>query len=127
MVLAGNFETLSWVHCGCIYDPWQTLEHFHGKYAPPPDKATTNIRAFGRYSNPEMDKLIDTMGSMIPSADDPKYMQLVRQATEIFLRDMIEINFGSEYQVVPMNTTYWTGWPNCQEPLHGAAAAMGRL
>lgn len=116
MVFAGNFETLNWVHCGSIYDPWQTLEHFHSKYSAPADKATTNIRAFGRYSNPELDKLIDAMGSKIPSADDPQYMELVRQATEIELKDMIEINYGSEFQVVPMNSTYWTGWPNAQDP-----------
>ena len=29
---------------------------------------------------------------------------------------MIEINYGSEFQVVPMNSTYWTGWPNAKDP-----------
>ncbi len=115
MIATGNFETLNWVHCGSIYDPWQTLEHFHGKYSAAPDKATTNTRAFGRYSNPEMDKILDAMAIKIPSADDPDYMKLVRQATEIELKDMIEINYGSEYQVVPMNTTYWTGWPSSKD------------
>ena len=112
MIAAGTFETLNWVHCGSIYDPWQTLEHFHSKYSAPADKPTSNVRAFSRYSNPEMDKVIDAMSAMVPSPDNADYMKLVRQATEIYLKDMPEINYGSEYQIVPMNSTYWSGWPN---------------
>jgi len=51
-------------HCGSLYDPWQTLEHFHTKYSGPPGAKLGNVRAITRYSNPEMDALLNKMEAM---------------------------------------------------------------
>lgn len=113
---AGNFEAAVFVQCGSIYDPWQTLEHFHSKYAPPPGQKAPNIRAITRYSNPEMDALLGRMEAMQPSAKDAGYMELVRSATRLLLRDMPQVTIAEEYHAVTFNTTHWTGFPSAASP-----------
>lgn len=113
---AGNFEMNVGPHCGSLYDPWQTLEHFHSKYAAPEGESVSNLRAPTRYSNPELDAILDQLETMQPSPEDPEYLELVKQATEIFARDLPEISLAEELHTLVFNTTYWTGYPNAQDP-----------
>ena len=69
-ILTGNFEAALNTHCGSFYDPWQTLNHFHGKYALPIGQKPADPRAITRYSNPELDALLNKMEGMIPSVTD---------------------------------------------------------
>lgn len=115
-VTTGNFQLAVRPHCGSLYDPWQTLEHFHSKYAAPEGQAAPNLRALTRYSNPEMDALLDKMEQMQPSPDDPAYMDLVREATRIFVRDLPEISLLEELHTIVFNTTHWTGFPSAKDP-----------
>nr|CAD6619385.1 ABC transporter substrate-binding protein [Pseudorhizobium flavum] len=112
----GNFGLSVYPHCGSLYDPWQTLEHFHSKYAAPEGQAATNLRAVTRYGNPDLDALLDKMEASQPSPDNPEYMELVEQATAIFVRDLPEIPLFEEIQTQPFNTTYWTGYPSFDNP-----------
>ena len=112
----GNFESHLWVHCGSAYDPYQTLEHYHSKYAVAAGEVVPSMRAYTRYSNPELDALLDKMIAMVPSADDPTYLQLVGDALKIYLTDLPDITFGEELHVLPFNTTYWTGWASADDP-----------
>ncbi|MEJ1159152.1 ABC transporter substrate-binding protein [Prosthecomicrobium sp. N25] len=112
----GNFDASLTVHCGSVYDPWQTLEHFHGKYAAAAGQKVTNPRSYTRYSNPELDAVLNKMEAVTPSPKDPAYMALVRDATRIFLRDLPEITLAEEFHVVTNNTTYWTGFPTAADP-----------
>lgn len=113
---AGNFEMNMGPHCGSLYDPWQTFEHYHSKYAAPAGEASRNLRAVTRYANPELDAILDQMEQMQPSPDDAAYLELVKQATEIFVRDLPEIPLVEETQTLAFNTTYWTGWPSAADP-----------
>lgn len=113
---SGDFDTHLWVHCGSIYDPWQTLQHYHSKFSVPAGESLNNVRAYTRYANPEMDAILDQLETRVPSPDDPEYLELARQATEIYLRDLPDISFGAEVQNFMMNTTYWTGWPSADNP-----------
>ncbi len=112
----GGFDLFRWVHCGSIDDPWQTLQHFHSKYAPPLGQKTPNIRAVTRYNNPELDSLLNQMEARVPSPNDPVYADLVKKATEIYLRDLPELVISEEFHVVLFNEKYWTGWPSEQDP-----------
>ncbi|NOG48236.1 MAG: hypothetical protein HND48_01405 [Chloroflexi bacterium] len=108
------------------HDPWLTLEHYHSKYSAAEGEPTNNLRAYTRYANPELDALLDTMETMVPSPNDPAYMDLVSQALAIYLRDLPDITLAEELQVIPFNTTYWTGWPSAADPYsHGFP--VGRL
>jgi peptide/nickel transport system substrate-binding protein len=113
---AGNFEMSHGTHCGSLYDPWQTLEHFHSKYAAAPGQKITNLRAVTRYGNPEYDALIDKMETMRPSPDDPAYLDLVRRALQIYIRDLPQVTLAEEFHTLPFNNTFWTGWPNEKDP-----------
>ncbi|WP_173934362.1 ABC transporter substrate-binding protein [Chelativorans sp. Marseille-P2723] len=115
-VTAGNFEMEVNTHCGSQYDPWQTLEHFHSKYSVPEGQGTPNNRAPTRYANPEMDALLDRMETLQPSPENPEYMEAVKQATDIFLRDLPEIPLAEEFHTQPFNTTYWSGYPSAEDP-----------
>jgi len=113
---AGNFDMDVGPHCGSLYDPWQTLEHFHSKYAAAEGESSTNLRAPTRYANPELDALLDRMEQMQPSPDNEEYMSLVEDAAEIFMQDLPEISLAEELHTLPFNSTYWTGFPNEDDP-----------
>ena len=113
---AGTYNAAVFVHCGSLYDPWQTLEHFHSKYAPDAGARAANLRAITRYRNPELDALLDKMEARQPSANDPEYMALVRQAIAIVLREAPQVSLTEEMHPITYNTTYWTGWPTAADP-----------
>jgi peptide/nickel transport system substrate-binding protein len=113
---SGEFELHAWTHCGSGYDPWQTLEHYHSKYAAPPGEPVSNLRAYARHANPELDTILDQMEAMKPSPDDSEYMDLVRRATEIYLTNLPDITLAEELWPVTLNTTYWVGWPSAEDP-----------
>jgi peptide/nickel transport system substrate-binding protein len=131
---SGNFELSHGTHCGSLYDPWQTLEHFHSKYSAPPGQKVSDVRAVNRYANPEYDALINKMEAMKPSPDDPAYVELVREAVRLYIRDIPEITLAEEFHTLVFNHAHWTGWPNEKEPFvapyppwEGFALAIHRL
>lgn len=111
----GTYNAAVFVHCGSLYDPWQTLEHFHSKYAPAPGARAPNLRAITRYKNPELDALLEKMEARKPSPTDAEYMALVRDATAIVLRDAPQVSLTEEMHPITFNTTYWTGWPSAAD------------
>lgn len=113
---SGEFDLHLWVHCGSAYDPWQTLEHYHSQYSAPPGESVAGLRTYTRYENPELDVILDEMETMVPSPDDPAYVDLVRQALDIYFRDLPDISIGYENQAFTFNTTYWTGYPSAENP-----------
>lgn len=76
----------------------------------------TNIRAYTRYANPEMDALIDEMGTMVPDPADEKYVDLTGKALDLYFRDLPDISLGYENQAFVFNNTYWTGYPSAENP-----------
>jgi peptide/nickel transport system substrate-binding protein len=113
---SGAFDMHLWVHCGSTYDPWLTLEHYHSKYSVPEGESLANVRAYTRYENPELDALLDQMETMVPSSEDPEYVELVRQALSIYFRDLPDISLGYENQAFVFNNTFWTGYPSAEDP-----------
>jgi peptide/nickel transport system substrate-binding protein len=56
------------------------------------------------------------MDGIAPSATDAHYVDLAGRATNIFLRDVLELTLAEERHVVTFNNTYWTGWMNTSNP-----------
>jgi len=105
------------VHCGSSREPWGTLQHYHSKFnSPEQGKKDNYIWANSQYKNPDYDKLIDQMDAIPPSPTDKRYTDLVHQAVEIYLRDVIEITMSEERHVRTYNYHYWKGWPNAADP-----------
>jgi peptide/nickel transport system substrate-binding protein len=117
MVRAGNASMWIIVHCGSSREPWGTLQHFHSRFASPAQgQQNSYIWANSQYMNPEYDAIINQMDSILPSPTDPTYMDLTTKATNIFLRDVLEITLAEERHVVTFNNTYWTGWMSAADP-----------
>ena len=116
-VRTGKADMWIIVHCGSSREPWGTLQHYHSKFNSPEQGKTNNyIWANSQYNNPDYDALIDQLDGIPPSPDDPNYTELVRQAIDIYLRDVIEITLSEERHVRTYNYHYWTGWPNAEDP-----------
>lgn len=116
-VRTGEADMWILVHCGSSREPWGTLQHYHSKFNSPTQGETNSyIWANSQYSNPEYDALIDQLDSIPPSPDDANYTDLVHQAIDIYLRDVIEITLSEERHVRVYNYHYWTGWPNSDDP-----------
>lgn len=115
-VSTGNFEAAVSFHCGSLYDPWQTLDHMHGKYVVAAGEKQSNIRALTRYNNPAYNALLDKMEASRPSPQDAEYLKLVKEATRIVLTDLPQLTLAEEVQVVVFNSNYWTGFPSAQDP-----------
>jgi peptide/nickel transport system substrate-binding protein len=110
-VRAGNGSLWIIVHCGSSREPYGTLQHFHSRYASPAQgQLNTYIWANSQYMNPEYDAIINQMDQIQPSPTDPQYVGLTMQATDIFLRDVLEITLAEERHVVTFNNTWWRGW-----------------
>lgn len=115
-IALGNFDTMFLVHCGSLSEPYETLKDLHSRFAPPIGEKCPSIIACTRYRNPDYDKLIDEMEGMPGSLDNPRYVELVNQAVDIYLRDMPELMLLEELHVVVFNETYWTNWPGEEDP-----------
>ncbi len=112
-VRTGQADIWIIVHCGSSREPWGTLQHYHSKFNSPAQGQTNNyIWANSQYNNPDYDVLIDQLDGIPPSPTDKAYTDLVHQAIDIYLRDVIEITMSEERHVRTYNYHYWTGWPN---------------
>ena len=117
MVRAGNASAWIIVHCGSSREPHGTLQHFHSRFASPAQgQQNSYIWANSQYQNPDYDAIINQMDAIQPSPTDAHYVELAGQATNIFLRDVVEITLAEERHVVTFNNTYWTGWMNTSNP-----------
>ncbi len=105
-----------WVQCGSINEPYDTFKSYHSKNSAPPGENYAGAVQGGRYENPEMDAILDEMEGMLHSPDDPRYVELARQAMDLFLRDMPVIHIAEELHVIVHNTHYWSGWPGVEDP-----------
>jgi len=103
-------------HGGSINDPFDTMDYFTSKYYAAEGQPTAYN---SRYKNPEYDKILDQMSTK--TKDDPAYMGLYLQALEIYLSDLVDAPIQQWMHRIPMNTTYWEGWPTADNPyLNGA-------
>ena len=102
---------------GSSSEPHGTLQHYHSKFnSPSQGEQNSYVWGNSQYDNPEYDAIIEAMDGILPSPNDPAYMDLADQALELFLDDVIEITLAEERHVVTFNKTYWTGWADVDDP-----------
>ena len=108
----GDYEMQSnWNSCGSVNEPWSTLINFAGKAAP----LGTNYQGNGidngfRWYNQQYTDLVAQIG--VTKLDDPKLLDLTKQALAILYDEMPAIPSAQARKLVPFNNTYWTGWPS---------------
>jgi peptide/nickel transport system substrate-binding protein len=107
----GKFDLTLFGHRGSISDPYDTLEMYHSKNAYEVGRPTLFP---ARWSNKDYDKIVDEVAKVPPN--DPRLMGLVKDAMEIWMREAVEVPISEWYHRVPLNQTYWTGWPSEENP-----------
>jgi peptide/nickel transport system substrate-binding protein len=116
----GEADAVAFVHCGSLYDPYDTMAQFHSKHTVPVGETDNNgggIFAYHRYEgDPELDAVLDEMEKTPPDPNNPQYVDWVTTAVDTYLRDMPTIVLAEELHVVTMNETYWTGYPTSDDP-----------
>lgn len=107
----GDFDAVIDGTGGSVNDPYYTLSFFQSQYGAPTGQPAP--RPY-RWKNPDYDKLVDQMGNTSPN--DPKLMTLYRQAMAIWIKELPGIPLVQHYLYMPVNTSYWSGWPTSQTP-----------
>lgn len=106
----GTATAFIWGHGGSVKDPHKTLDQYHSRFALP---TGTSTYPFYRWVNKDFDALVDQMG-VLPF-NDPGLDPLWRQAAEIWLKELPDTQLVQTVIQLPMNTTYWMGWPSCDD------------
>lgn len=96
-------------HGASLFDPFEALNLFHGKYSSAIGSGAGNNR-FSRYSNPEYDAILDSIASL--DSSDPKFIAGAAQALGIYWRDTIDVPVIQWLHRIPYNNHYWTNWPS---------------
>jgi peptide/nickel transport system substrate-binding protein len=68
-----------------------------------------------RWHNEQYDRIVDDM-VMTSMEDTEKLKKLTHDAMEILLDELPDAQLVEWYHRIPMNTTYWTGWPTEDDP-----------
>ncbi|MBL8593926.1 MAG: ABC transporter substrate-binding protein, partial [Devosia sp.] len=108
-------------HGASLYDPFEALNLFHGKYSEAIGTSAGNNR-FSRYKNPEYDEILDSIAPL--SSDDPKFQEGAAKALGIYWRDQIDIPIIQWLHRIAYNQHYWKNWPTAANPAMGTNGAF---
>jgi peptide/nickel transport system substrate-binding protein len=88
-------------------DPYFTLSLYKSNLS---QVAGSHQANFARWKNTDFDKIVDEMGA-VPMEDQAKLIDLWKKAMDLWLPELPDIQITEWYHRIPMNTTYWKGWP----------------
>ncbi|GLQ55831.1 ABC transporter substrate-binding protein [Devosia nitrariae] len=108
-------------HGASLFDPFEALNLFHGKYSSAIGSSAGNNR-FSRYANAEYDALLDDIQSL--DSDDPKFIEGAAKALGIYWRDVIDVPVIQWLHRIPYNNHYWTNWPSASNEGMGINGAF---
>jgi len=69
---------------------------------------------FSRWRNEEYDRLVDELYGISPT-DTARVMAIWTRCMELWLPENPDIQISQGLHRLPMNTTYWTGWPTAED------------
>ncbi|MEP6895960.1 MAG: ABC transporter substrate-binding protein, partial [Chloroflexota bacterium] len=108
-------------HGASTVDPYAVLDLYSSRNAKPIGTTAGN-NSFARYSNPDMDALLDIMAPL--SADDPAFQDAAAKAMGIYWKDTIDCPVIQWLHRIPYNQTYWSNWPTDANPAMGENGAF---
>jgi peptide/nickel transport system substrate-binding protein len=116
LIFNGDADAYVFGHGGSVQDPYFTMRLYETQFTAP---VGTPASQPYRWSNPDFDKLIDQMGTVAPG--DPQLTNLFHSAMEIWLKELPDIPLVQFYHRNPVNTMYWTNWPDQNSPYINSA------
>jgi peptide/nickel transport system substrate-binding protein len=113
MLQQGNYRAGFNGHGGSVSgDPYFTLRLFQSVTVAVPGAHLVN---FTKWVNEDYDEIVDEM-AVTPLDDMDALMDQFRRAMEIWIPDLPNIQIQEWYHRIPMNRTFWTGWPTEENP-----------
>jgi peptide/nickel transport system substrate-binding protein len=109
----GDYNGALFGHGGSVSgDPYFTLRLYQSVTEAVPGSHLVN---FSKWKNEEYDKIVDEM--YVTSPDDQEaLLEQFHRAMEIWLPALPDLPIQEWYHRIPMNTTYWSGWPTAEDP-----------
>lgn len=107
---ANDYEGAINFLCGGVNEPYATLNTFHGG-------ADATQGGLERWSGENWEAyrvIVEQLEQL--AVNDPAGIPLVVDAYELLLADMPAITLTQATALIPLNTTYWTGWPTASNP-----------
>jgi peptide/nickel transport system substrate-binding protein len=112
----GKFEArIGWQTCGSVNEPWNSMDTFNTRWFKTVGQPAS--RDQWRWSGPDADAysaLVDEIGAL--PLGDPKIDDLFLQAMDFWIKNLPVIPVTQGRQIIPFDTTYWTGWPTGDNP-----------
>jgi peptide/nickel transport system substrate-binding protein len=109
----GDYNASLFGHGGSVSgDPYFTLALYQSRTLAVPGGHQVN---FSKWHNDEYDKIVDEM-AVTPPDDQKKLIDEWNRAMAIWLPALPDIQIQEWYHRIPMNTTYWEGYPTRDDP-----------
>jgi len=108
----GEYVVAMYGHGGSVRDPYDTLRLYQSKTTAVPGLHLVN---FSKWTNEAYDKIVDELYGTDMN-DKAKLVELWKKAMEIWLPELPDIQLTESHHRIPMNTTYWKGWPTAEDP-----------
>jgi peptide/nickel transport system substrate-binding protein len=109
---SGDFNATIFGHGGSVSDPYATLRLYQSASEAIPGGHLVNL---ARWKSAEYDKLVDAV-YVTPPEDTAKMTELFLKAMEIWLPALPDVQLMQFYHRLPMNLTYWKGYPTREDP-----------
>ena len=112
----GNYEmSYSWLSCGSVNEPWASMGRYTVADVVPVGERSPGFNNTGRWSGPGAEAysaIVDEMANK--SLGDPEVPAMVADAYQHLDAEKPFIPLVQAFKLLPMNTTYWTGWPTAE-------------
>ncbi|WP_430449419.1 ABC transporter substrate-binding protein [Rhodophyticola sp.] len=112
----GAFEmSYSWLSCGSVNEPWTSMSRYTTASVVPVGERSPGFNNTARWDGDAAaayTAIVDEMGTM--ALDDPALPGMVAEAYGHLAGELPFIPLVQAAKLIPMNTTYWTGWPTAE-------------
>ncbi|RMA41024.1 ABC transporter substrate-binding protein [Rhodophyticola porphyridii] len=112
----GAFEmSYSWLSCGSVNEPWTSMSRYTTASVVPVGERSPGFNNTARWDGDAAaayTAIVEEMGTM--ALDDPALPGMVAEAYGHLAGELPFIPLVQAAKLIPMNTTYWTGWPTAE-------------
>jgi len=104
-------------HGGATIDPYDTFQIYRKADVMPIGQS--HGANLARWSNDNLETIIEKMNTT--AMDDPAMKGLFHDAMDIYYQNLPDAPIVQWFHRIPINTTYWTNWPNEKNPYMNSA------
>jgi peptide/nickel transport system substrate-binding protein len=112
---SGDFNASIFGHGGSVRDPYETLRLYQSSASPLPGGQAQHLVNLAQWNNKEYDLIVDEVFRTAPT-DTAKMQDLWLKAMAIWLPELPDVQLMQFYHRLPMNLTYWKGYPTKDNP-----------